>query len=147
MPAVWDAYRENILTTLADVSPASQLVAEQQGVVVGAVLLYPAGHRVIRPGGEPTALGAPEVRLLAVPPAGRGRGIGEALMGECARRARLWGADVLALHTTDRMQAAVRLYERLGFQRAPELDFRPAPDVTAKGYRLALRPPPGTSSR
>jgi hypothetical protein len=35
------------------------------------------------------------------------------------------------------MQAAMRLYEGMGFQRAPELDFQPAPGVTIKGYRLA----------
>jgi hypothetical protein len=36
------------------------------------------------------------------------------------------------------MDVAMRLYERMGFVRAPELDFRPAPQVTVKGYRLAL---------
>jgi len=34
----------------------------------------------------------PEVRLLAVAPAARGKGIGEALMRECIRRARRSGA-------------------------------------------------------
>jgi len=36
------------------------------------------------------------------------------------------------------MQAAMRLYERLGFRRAPELDIQPAPGVTIKAYRLGL---------
>jgi RimJ/RimL family protein N-acetyltransferase len=36
------------------------------------------------------------------------------------------------------MQAAIRLYERLGFQRAVELDFELAPGVIIKGYRLSL---------
>ena len=45
-------------------------------------------------------------------------------MGECVRRARESGAKALTLHTTDMMQAAMRLYERLGFQRMRELDFR-----------------------
>jgi hypothetical protein len=30
----------------------------------------------------------------------------------------------------------LRMYERMGFVRAPELDFHPAPDTTVKGYRL-----------
>jgi hypothetical protein len=30
------------------------------------------------------------------------------------------------------------MYERLGFARAPELDYKPAPDLTVKGYRLDL---------
>lgn len=59
-------------------------------------------------------------------------------MHECIRRARGAGATALTLHTTDIMHAAIRLYERMGFRRAPELDFRPVPDVTIKGYRLWL---------
>jgi ribosomal protein S18 acetylase RimI-like enzyme len=46
--------------------------------------------------------------------------------------------DGVTLHTTDLMQAAVRLYERLGFERAHDLDFEPAPGIIAKGYRLDL---------
>jgi hypothetical protein len=37
------------------------------------------------------------------------------------------------------MQAALRMYERMGFVRAPELDFHPAPGVTVQGYRLDLK--------
>jgi ribosomal protein S18 acetylase RimI-like enzyme len=59
-------------------------------------------------------------------------------MGECVRRARESGAKALTLHTTDMMQAAMRLYERLGFQRMRELDFEAAPGVTVKGFRLSL---------
>jgi hypothetical protein len=44
----------------------------------------------------------------------------------------------LALHTSDIKNAAMRLYERMGFHRAPELDFEPAPGVTAKGYLLTV---------
>jgi hypothetical protein len=36
------------------------------------------------------------------------------------------------------MQVAMRLYERMGFARAPDLDFSPAPGITVKGYRLPL---------
>jgi GNAT superfamily N-acetyltransferase len=137
MPAHWEAYRQNILATLADVAPAEQLVAEQEGTIVGTVLLYPA-RRVGPPEEVPLQMRWPEVRLLAVAPAARGRGIGGALMQECVRRARRSGAGALTLHTTDLMQAAMRVYERLGFVRAPELDFHPAPDLTIKGYRLDL---------
>jgi hypothetical protein len=36
------------------------------------------------------------------------------------------------------MRVAMGLYERMGFARAPELDFTPAPGVVVKGYRLAV---------
>ncbi len=142
MPAHWEGYRQNILATLADAQPEAQIVAEDgEGRVVGSVLLFPAGSAMARPGGGSITLTLPEVRLLAVAPPARGQGIGAALMDECVRRARRSGAAALTLHTTDIMQAAMRLYERLGFRRAPELDIQPAPGVTIKGYRLVLEAP------
>jgi predicted N-acetyltransferase YhbS len=131
MPGHWEGYRENIVETLAAHEPAEQLVAEIGGEILGTVLLYPAE-------GESSRRPWPEVRLLAVPPASRGQGIGAALMRECIQRARHSGAEALALHTTDLMQSAMRMYERMGFVRAPELDFHPAPELTVKGFRLDL---------
>jgi predicted N-acetyltransferase YhbS len=133
MPAMWDVYRESIVATLADVRPAAQIVAEADDAIVGTVLLYPTG-----PMADPEGQTWPEVRLLAVEPTARTRGIGAALMHECIRRARRSGATGLTLHTADIMEAAIRLYERLGFQRAAELDFQLGPDATIKGYRLSL---------
>jgi len=136
--AQWGMYRRNIVSTLADVRPAAQLVAEAAGRVVGAVLLYPAGAVMANPGGTAFTLRWPEVRLLAVTPAARGGGVGRGLMEECVRRARSAGADAITLHTTDMMRVAMRLYERMGFEPVPALDLQPAPGVLAKGYRLTL---------
>ena len=139
MPALWDAYRHNIVTTLADVGQATQLVAEDAGALVGTVLLYPPGRGMYGDApGAPAGSSSPEVRLLAVAPAARGRGVGAALMRECVARARQAGAPALTLHTADMMASAMRMYEGMGFLRAPELDFHPTPPFTVKGYRLAL---------
>jgi len=116
-PPRWEGYRENILATVTDVEPAQQIVAEKEGVIVGAVLLYPPGTAFSTPDEGP--LLCPEVRLLAVARQARGQGIGTALMKECIRRARRLGAGCLNLHTTDVMQVAMRMYERMGFVRAP----------------------------
>jgi GNAT superfamily N-acetyltransferase len=137
-PALWDGYRQNIVATLAALRPKSQIVAEENGRIVGSVLLYPAGTEIVRPGGGSMTLALPEVRLLAVAPSARGKGVGVLLMEECVRRARGSGATALTLHTTDMMQAAMRLYVRMGFQRFSDLDFEPAPGVTVKGFRLDL---------
>jgi ribosomal protein S18 acetylase RimI-like enzyme len=59
-------------------------------------------------------------------------------MRECVRRARRSGAAALTLHTHEIMVVAMRMYERMGFVRAPDLDFHPGKDVTIKGYRLNL---------
>ena len=139
MPALWESYRQNILITLAAAPRDTQIVAEEEGRIVGSVLLYPGGTVISRPGGGSTTLSSPEVRLLAVAPEVRGKGVGAALMQECVTRAHASGTASLTLHTTDIMQAAMRLYERMGFVRAPELDFEPAPGVVVKGYRLDVR--------
>ena len=141
MPAHWEGYRQNIVATLAAAEPAAQIVAERDGRMVGSVLLHPAGAVMAGPGGASITLAEPEVRLLAVAPEARGQGVGVTLMRECIRRARESGAAALTLHTTDIMRVAMRLYERMGFGRAPELDFQPAPGVTIKGYRLRLDAP------
>jgi ribosomal protein S18 acetylase RimI-like enzyme len=134
----WEDYRHGILAALAAVQPRTQIVAKQNSEIIGSVLLYSKGTVIAIPGSAPITLSWPEVRLLAVAPAARGQGVGAALMQECVQRARHSGARALALHTADIKNAALRLYERMGFQRAPELDFEPAPGVTAKGYLLAL---------
>ena len=38
----WPAYRDNILATVTNPHPATQLVADLDGRIVGTVLLYPA---------------------------------------------------------------------------------------------------------
>lgn len=128
-PLHWQFYRQNIIATLADVRPAAQIVAEGEGNLVGTVLLYPAGD---------APLIWPEIRLLAVLPEARGLGIGGALVRECMGRAVAAGAAAITLHTTDMMAAAMRMYEKMGFVRAPELDHQPVPEVLVKGYRFDL---------
>lgn len=141
MPVHWEGYRQGILATLANVEPAEQIVAEREGVIVGAILLYPAGSVYSPPNNPPMTRAWPEMRLLAVAPAARGSGIGAALVRECIRRARRSGSQALTLHTSDVMQVAMRMYERMGFVRDPELDFHLSGDVTVKGYRFNLDVP------
>jgi len=138
MGEMWKFYRENILETLANVKPAEQIVAETNDGVVGTVLLFPAGTQVRAPEGTSITLALPEIRLLAVLPTARGQGIGRALAKECIRRARQSGVPAITLHTTDMMNIAMRMYERMGFVRVPPLDFSPAEGVVIKGYRFDL---------
>ncbi len=135
-PAHWQEYRKNIVDTLADIESAEQIVAEENGEILGTVLLYPQ-TKTKEPNGK-TKIEVPYIRLLAVVPSARGRGIGQALMQECIRRAHQSGAKVIELHTTDMMQAAMRLYERMGFKRLSKRDFNPAPGVAIKAYQLKL---------
>ena len=140
MQSFWEAYRRNIVASVTDVGSAEQLVAARDGAIVGTVLLYPP-RRMALPGGGSLDMPWPEVRLLAVAPAARGQAVGAALMQECVGRVRRAGGRVLSLHTTDVMQTARRMYERMGFVRTPEIDFRPTPDTTVLGFRLDLGEP------
>ncbi|WP_034609369.1 GNAT family N-acetyltransferase [Cellulomonas sp. URHD0024] len=64
-----------------------------------------------------------EVRMLAVAPRARGRGIAEALMRAALGYAVASGARRVVLSTLDSMVTAHRLYARLGFVRAPDRDW------------------------
>ena len=79
-----------------------------------------------------------EFRTLAVVPAGRGRGVGTALVRECIDRARALGRRRLVLSTQPTMHAAHRVYERFGFTRAPERDWSPVRDLRLQVYELDL---------
>src|SRR2546429_8046958 len=114
-------------------------VAERKGGILGGVLRFPPATKAY--GSAAVSVDYPEVRLLAVVPDARGEGVGAALMNECAQRARRASATALGLHTMYIMRAAVRMYERMGYVRAPDLDFAPAKGVLVKGYRLDLLHP------
>lgn len=132
----WELYRHVLLSTMNQAQSAERIVAEQNGNLVGSVLLFPATADVYE---ETDAnKGVPEIRLLAVAPGARGQGVGGALLDECERRARAAGATYLGLHTEDIMDHATRMYKRRGYVHLPELDFRPAPSAWVKGYRRNL---------
>jgi len=135
-PPVWVSYRNSIADTFDTAGPSECIVALFEDRLVGSVLLYPAS--VDAYGRPARQAGYPEVRLLAVAPRARGLGIGKALMLECERRARLAGAAKIGLHTTDFMQTAMGMYERMGYVRVSDTDFTAAPGMLVKGYRLSL---------
>ncbi len=79
-----------------------------------------------------------EMRCLAVDPAARGQGVGEALTRLVVDRAGSEGLPALVLCSSTRMLAAHRLYSRLGFQRLPDRDWSPTDTVDLIAYTLPL---------
>ncbi|MDX6519734.1 MAG: hypothetical protein QOJ31_1140 [Gaiellales bacterium] len=73
-------------------------------------------------------------RMLAVSDEARGQGVGAALVRACIDRARRDGKARISLLTTDNMQAAHRLYERLGFRRSPESDMIVESGLNLRSY-------------
>jgi ribosomal protein S18 acetylase RimI-like enzyme len=102
--------------------------------LLGTVGLFAAGAEYAQLAGP----GEMEIRMLAVHPATRGRGVGAALAAACVQRALDAGAAGIRLSTDRRMTTAHRIYERLGFRRTPDRDWSPVPDSTLLSYALEL---------
>ncbi|MET1060027.1 MAG: GNAT family N-acetyltransferase [Nocardioides sp.] len=77
-----------------------------------------------------------EFRMLAVAADARGRGVGDALVRACLETARAAGLGGVAISTMDKMTDAHRLYQRLGFSRAPEADWSPVDGVFLLAFRI-----------
>jgi ribosomal protein S18 acetylase RimI-like enzyme len=131
MPAAaWEMWMANISEALQ--APFGVvLVVEQGGKIQGAVRFYPDAGQAHQ-GQWPAGAGA--IRLLAVRPDSRGRGYGVRLTQACLDLARELKVNTIFLYTGTFMAAARRLYENLGFKRAPEFDRNPGPIA----YRLEL---------
>lgn len=139
------AYLANVLDVSARLDESELLVAERasDGSVVAAITLYPKASDEGW-GWPPNWSG---IRAVAVQPSARGLGAGKRLAEACIARSRELGADAVALHTASFMKAAMGLYERVGFRRAPEFDSdayglfglpRLDPSITALAYTLEL---------
>ncbi|WP_296666259.1 GNAT family N-acetyltransferase [Demequina sp.] len=89
------------------------------GAIVGTITLVPPGSPFI----EFAQDGEFELRMLAVSPMERGRGIGRTLTRAAMDRAVEQGARRIVLSTMDTMHSAHRLYERMGFARREDLDW------------------------
>ena len=113
---------------------AHVLVAVLDERVIGAVTLAPYGSDWA----EAAEPGNAVIRMLAVSPDARGAGTGEALVRACVDLARAEKCVRIKLSTEPTMTAAHRLYDRIGFVRAPSDDWEPVPGVTLLGYRLDL---------
>ena len=135
-PTSWAELDHAVRSALDAEVPSERIVAVDGATLIGAVALYPA--HVDAYGDGTRVEDCPEVRLVAVAPEARGRGVARALMEECIRRARASGATALGLHTSRSLRAAMALYARMGFERWPESDFQPPGAELVEGYRLRL---------
>jgi predicted N-acetyltransferase YhbS len=135
----WQQYARNILDVRSRMVESELLVAVQDETFVGSVTFYPTYMARVNSGWPQDWTG---IRLVAVIPEYRGRGVGKAIMDECIRRSRDQGAQAVALHTTPYMTLAQGMYEHMGFVRIPGYDFHPRPDLTVMAYKLRLFLPP-----
>jgi len=139
-PAEQPAYYE-LLANIGQFSErphARVLVAvDRSGTILGGVVYFGDMAHYGSGGIASEERNASGIRLLGVDPAHRGAGVGRALTNACIELAREAGHAQVVLHTTQVMRAAWSLYERLGFVRAPELDFLQE-GFPVFGFRLTL---------
>lgn len=117
---VFEAYLADVLDIESRLDRSVTLVAQDGDRIVGTVTYF-ADANDERMG--PTApAGTAGIRAVAVDPAARGSGLGRRLAQAAVDRARADGAHAVILHTWFVMRAAIRVYELVGFQRAPAYD-------------------------
>jgi ribosomal protein S18 acetylase RimI-like enzyme len=133
--ANWQQMRET-LSRAADLSSLGEFIlAEDATGLLGVVLYVPPG----KSDGHNTPRERASIRMLAVSPGGRGRGIGRRLTQECIDRASRDGAGAIGLATAEIMRVARPMYERMGFKKEAELGTRFG--VEQARYVLTLKQP------
>ena len=130
-----DDYASTLTDAASRFRDAELIVAQDEsGTVLGSVT-------VVRPGTPYAEISRPgelEFRMLAVTAAARGRGVGETLVRAVIDKAREAGATHVVLSSSEKMVAAHRLYERLGFTRLPDRDWSPLPGVDLRAYAYGV---------
>lgn len=117
----WDRY----LARIADIRDRAVrtviVVAVEDGRVLGSATLELDGRT--EADDDPLPAGVSHIRMLGVDPGARGRGVGTMLMRACEELAHASGRTIMTLNTTERMQAARRMYEALGYERLEDRVF------------------------
>ncbi len=85
-----------------------------------------------------SATGEAVLRMLAVAPHARRRGVGRLLTVDCLQRSADLGCHRLVLVSATTMTAAHALYEQLGFTRDPARDRSPQTGVELLAFQRAV---------
>jgi ribosomal protein S18 acetylase RimI-like enzyme len=109
---------------------------DDDATLIGGVTYVAGPHHAMAEFSDPGACG---IRMLAVDPSAQGRGAGRALVEACITRAREQRRDRIILHSAPIMTLAQSLYQRMGFEPAPELDEFIVEDSDPRGEPLHLR--------
>jgi ribosomal protein S18 acetylase RimI-like enzyme len=118
-PANWARMMSNISKVVEPGAPGRLRVALLSDQLAGTVTYLPPGPKDYRWVPPDWAV----IRVLAVDPALRDRGVARALTEDCLALARADHAPAVGLHTAEMMVAARALYEGTGFLRQREFMY------------------------
>lgn len=133
----WHLLKSN-LECDTDQHPGVKVFVAEVGLeIVGSVVLFPAKTKTFHWNGEATPY--PEIRLLAVIPELRSRGVGTALVEHCLDISKISKQQYVGLYTGSFMKHAIALYEKMGFERVHSLDLPPITNgVAVEAFRFDL---------
>lgn len=119
----YNQYIEQIRNSLDNDKIEKVLVAKElNGQILGTLQIYNNSEDAYnRP---ELNIHEPIVRLLGVHPIARGKGVAKMLLQTSIDLAKQQGFPYLYLHTGDFMKDAIRLYEKLGFKRSYDKEFK-----------------------
>lgn len=107
-----------------------ELLPGQYAPPQGALLLGHDGEAPVGCGGlrglSPETC---ELKRIYVRPWMRGQGLGAFICGELMQRGRDLGYTKVRLDTLRRLEAAGKMYERMGFREIEPYNFNPEPDI------------------
>jgi ribosomal protein S18 acetylase RimI-like enzyme len=121
-----DEYWQKLKSFLNSEGVYSDLLAKSL-CFVGVVDQQIVGMAFLILSGNPTDIfeaGWSYLRMVGVHPDFEGRGIGTRLMQLCIDHAKMKGEKSLALHTSEFMDSARHIYEKMGFVQIKELERR-----------------------
>ncbi|MCR9252697.1 MAG: GNAT family N-acetyltransferase [bacterium] len=96
----------------------------KENVIAGAVVYFSDMQFYGSAGSAPKVKNAAGFRFLATSDVFRGHGLGKMLTNYCIEYAKSEQQEQLVIHTTNAMKIAWGMYERIGFERSVDLDFR-----------------------
>ena len=109
----------------------------KQGQIGGAVVYF-GDMKDYGSGGTATnEKNACGFRLLAVHQSSQGQGLGKRLTKACIKKGKDDHLNEIIIHSTKSMQVAWNMYEKMGFKRSKDLDFKQG-DLPVFGFRLSL---------
>lgn len=131
-PSAFRQYEESIHQTIREDKRIRRFVALSNDEIIGGCILCPAYELELD--GQLVKNPFPEMRLLAVTPSHRNTGVGASLVSFCEDLTRTAGDTAVTLHTTEVMKTAKHMYERRGYERFPDIDFKGFSGLLVMGY-------------
>lgn len=131
----WEEYVKEMSASIDNPNVKKVLLAKDETGILGCLQLFTSGEKAYEI--KDITIDAPVVRFLGVLPTARGKGVARALLVEALRFTKEASAPSLYLHTSDRMEAAIRLYTKFGFQRDESKEFYKG-ETLVKCYRYDL---------